>query len=423
VAANNGPQDYHAAPVSLIIGLFGAAVMFILWWANHRWMVEIWLWVEWALLQPIKYTVGFLSDFSPRLSDNIIDTFTAWRSCPKVTADPNAVQEGTLTMCHNYKQNWNLGWWVSTRIGEYWRWPLLGIIGFLIFRLWKNPLKKYRGNMTVSNFLKEQSKSWKAIAPFLHRDLVNDEKPDYQISVDATNLAIREKVVVAKTFLEKEAKRVLRKQLGKEFSRDAFSEIEKALFVCFGYRIMRNPKESKRLFDSINESMRGGKPANLGFATKKFDEVFENPDVKRVVDGHQFVSTALFQMLVRACKTDGTLPPNEFLAWVKPGARSLWYALNRAPADDRLDIASYSEGHQIVCQWQAEMVAKNKNMMVTGVFYDRAIMAWKESLYKTGAIDEECKNINAAALQKEKEMEAAERAERERSSRRDRSRF
>ena len=177
-------------------------------------------------------------------------------------------------------------------------------------------------------------------------------------------------------------------------------------------RLKRKPKETSRLFNEINESMRGNKPPKLSDAVSQFDSLYNDPEIQERLKGHKYISTALFELLVAACEQDGVLAPAEFVAWVKPRHRSLWYALNRAPADSRLEIASFSEGLQIVCQWQAERVAKIENLDLLDVFYDRSILAWKDALYSLGAIDDQVENINASSMatkKKEKEMVAQTR--------------
>ncbi len=403
MAGKEGSTDHHAMPVSLVIALFGGAVMFILWWANHRELTAVWLWFEWLLLQPVRYTVGMVSDYSVALSGDIQRALNEVVSCPKEVADPNAVNKGTRIQCYEFDSNWSLGWWVSSEVGKYWRWPLLLAIGYTGYRVFKNPLKKFRGNMTVPMFLEMQSKTWKAIVPFVKRDLYKESGEDMLPSRSGRALAIKEKVVVNGVFLPSEAKRVLKAQLGNKMTPETMTDVEKALFVIFGLRVIRKKKDAAFLLDSINESMRGGRPANLYPAVKRFQEIYENKLVKEKIASHQYTATVLFELLVRACDSDGVLAPSEFLAWVKPAQRSLWYALNRAPADERRDIASFSEGVQIVCQWQAEKVAKDNNLEMTDVFYDRAILSWKESLYKTGLVNEEVSNINAVALRTKKE--------------------
>lgn len=406
MAGREGPQEYHSVPVSLVIILFGGVVLFIAWFANHRGLTTAWLWMDWAMLQPIKYTVGLFSDYSVLLSAEVQNKVTEQLYCPKETNDPNATDFGTTVECYNFKQNWKLGWWVSNAVGSYYRWPLLLLIGYLIYKIWSRPLKKYSGSLSVTDFLLSQSKNWKTIVPFLDKKLIGNMDEDYRPSRDAVDVAEMNRVVIEKNFLEAEAKQVLKRQLGEKISKDAMDEVHKALFTCFALRIKRKPKETSRLFNEINESMRGNKPPMLSEAVSKFDELYGDSEIQQRIKGHQYISTALFELLVAACEQDGVLAPAEFVAWVKPRHRSLWYALNRAPADHRLEIASFSEGLQIVCQWQAERVAKIENLELQEIFYDRSILAWKDALYSLGAIDDPVENINASSLAaKKKEKE------------------
>lgn len=405
--ARDSQQNYSSIPVGFVAFLFAAAVCFVAWFANHRGLTQVWLWFEWLMLQPIAWTIGLFSDYSRVLSSEIVNANTIKMACPEILKDPNAYRTGTRIECQGWKPNFLTGWWVSTEVGKYWRWVLVLIAGYSIYRVFTRPLRKFSGPLDVTSFLNNQSKHWKAIVPFLHKDFVTEDAPEYAPSRDAESLARDEKVVMEGVFIEAEAKRVLRSQLGPVFKKANFGAVEKALFVCFGLRVLRKPKESKKLFDSINESMRGGKPANLALASARFDEIFEKNEIKKVVDGHNFVSTALFELLVRACDYDGTLPPAEFLAWTKPSNRSLWYALNRAPADDRLEIASFSEGLQIITQWQAESVCKQNDRYMTNIFYDRSLVAWKSTLYSMGVIDEEVKNLNSVEMEKLRREEIA----------------
>lgn len=421
--AQDRPSNDHSFPVFLVIALFGGGVLFIAWYINHRWMTSAWMWFEWALLQPIRYTVGLATDFPVRLSHDLLRLSHEKMQCRHlVRGDANAYSFGTLIQCQDWKSNMKMGWWVATEVGKYWRWVMMVFVGYTLYKIWTRPVKRFLGPLTVSQFLQNQGKHWKAIVPFLHKDFVGDEGPEYAASLSPVELSKREGVVIERYFQEKIAKKVLLRQLGKVYKKENFSDCEKALFVCFSLRIKRKPKEAKALFDGINESMRGGKKPNLEPAIARFEELFADEEVQKRVEGHNFISTALFEMIIRACDYDGVLPPAEFLPWVKPAQRELWYALNRAPAEDgisfptetdennvpdaklHLEIASFAEGLQIVCQWQAEKVCKQNDLYMTDVFFDRALVGWKSALYDAGEIDEEVKNVNAIEMAKIKRL-------------------
>lgn len=271
--------------------------------------------------------------------------------------------------------------------GEYLSWPLVFPLLYFAWKVHKNPIKTFQEKMTVTRFLERQSKIWKPIVPILHLDLIKKPPKEWRDPYTAAEVAKANKLIFNKVLNPERTKQYLIEQLGKPLNIKDFSNFdnnEKTLFTIFALRIIRERKgkelSAQILLDKLNESCRGTGIPDYNLIKDDFERLKKEPKVLEIIKAHNYIRTALVEMLCCARKLDGVLPPSNFI-WLRPLDITLFLALNRAPiVPERLHTPSFVEAAGVLAQWQAEKMAFKNHSKLNQVYVEQAIDAIEEDL-------------------------------------------
>lgn len=295
--------------------------------------------------------------------------------------------------------------------GEYLRWVVIPLVAVIAWRLWNHPIQRYREVMSVKRFLHRQSSIWKPVVPVLHLDLIDNPPPGWEPPRHGPELAKAQQLVFNRQLNRDRAREVFVTQLGpllqpkvaiaaqdaasrRRIERrvlvqqlDRMGPHEKALFAVFALRIHRKPKDAQKLLNSLNESSRGTGVPKFELATPVFERFKSSGKILSIIYPHQYVRTALVQMLCEARRLDGVLPPAEFI-WLRPYDPPLFLALNRAPiVPERLHTPGFIDGAGILAQWQAERVAWMSDFRLKGNWVESAVNGLDEDLELSGLVE------------------------------------
>lgn len=297
---------------------------------------------------------------------------------------------------------------VANEIGKPYRWLLFPMMGWVVYDAMRTPSERARSEHSMQTLMEVQSHRWKAIVPFLRRNLMEVFKGRLTPSLSAPEYSRRYKLVKAERQLDVvAARKQFIAELGPPWKgAKNMTPAQQALFTVFGVRILRigKSKHAQELLDRLNESARKHgrvQPEVVQedfvrlLATLSGDKKNGFPAAPRnlrrlrtVLGRHKYAKTMLVGLLVEARNFDGILPPAQFL-WFKEMDRSGFYALNRAPVAGRMSFTSFAEGSGILAQFQSEMVAASLGRRLTVPYVDSAVKGFKIDLYQTGVTDEE----------------------------------
>lgn len=235
---------------------------------------------------------------------------------------------------------------VSTAIGNFFRYPVIAILLVLAILLYlNNTTLRYRKTYSMQSLRDAEKEEWPQIKPILNVDLVEEDidKGPWAMALSPMqfakryNLLQQEPTPLTETMLRHKAKPTvsLKKgrasnlfimQLGRYWEGiDALNPHSRALFATFAARINRDSKRSIQLLEQIANSVPSGKIDYTG-TNALIRKYGDSKDVRKVIEGHAFVSTVMASMLEEARK-DGIFASADFL-WLKPKDRQLWFLLN-----------------------------------------------------------------------------------------------
>lgn len=237
--------------------------------------------------------------------------------------------------------------------GRFWLWPstvLLVILGILTWR--RSIRHRYRRKMDFEMLLAEQSKNFACTRPFLK---VNPSKMSategpWRFAETYREFATRNRLLLdgdskpvpandeeaeAMHYATQRAAKIFAAQLGPAFRGYEQLEIhEKAIFAIHLAQLFVDREACNGLSDQINTSYvpaKGRKPAIID--TKGADEIVAKyAGQSKFLDlaaRHFHVNVLLVALREEALKAAGVYPPSEFVAWMRPTDRTLWYSLHQ----------------------------------------------------------------------------------------------
>lgn len=276
---------------------------------------------------------------------------------------------------------------VASEAGKPYRWLVVPLAGYVIYSAMRSPVLRLRHEHTQQSLLEFHSRTWKAIVPFLKRDLTQNNKGPFAPGMSAPEFARKYRLVSDKQLDLTRARDVLERELGAKWAGpDKMRDYEKAMFAVFALRILRKKDAALELLNALNESARKSGKVNPKVALEAFESVKSDKKVLKAIKPHGYARTVLFAMLAKAREFDGILQPAMFL-WLKEFDRTLFYALHRVPVGGRMSFTAWIEGVAVANQWQAEVVAADLGRRLTKPYVDGAISALREDLYDTGVIN------------------------------------
>ena len=220
---------------------------------------------------------------------------------------------------------------------------ILGIMA--IWAMFRGPNTQYRRKLTLETLIKEQSKSFPAIAPFVK---FNPMKQPFRVvgqAVPATLPLFAEALSPEEwvTYNEIQVQgnqidvnqtyQALMTQLGGRWQGPEKLPLHaQGLYAAFALRHARKRKDSEELLGEMARSWSAEGGLNMPSKLKsKIRKINNDPKlggaIRKYADQHAYETTALLRCLKRARDEGGVLAPASFL-WLRGVDRNLWYPLN-----------------------------------------------------------------------------------------------
>jgi intracellular multiplication protein IcmP len=248
-----------------------------------------------------------------------------------------------------------------------------GLLGLMmLWAIFFGPGTKYRRRMTLEDLIKEQARSFPAIAPFIKfnplnmpyrvpGDPVPSRLPLFSEALSPEEWIAFHEIKVQNNQLDmNKAYQALSLQLGKRWQGPLkLSWPAQGIYAACALRHARKRKESEALLNELSLSWSPEKGLDLPLKLKtQIRQIIKNPKLggalQKYTDKHAFETTALLRSLSRAREEGGVLAPASFL-WLRGQDRALWYPLNN------LGRKSYhSEAVGALVHYTNELIAGQK---------------------------------------------------------------
>ena len=239
--------------------------------------------------------------------------------------------------------------YVSTFVGELYRWPITVFLLWSVYMMYGNNIKiRYKKHYDMKKLARQEHVEWPQINPVLDIDLVAEDLESgpwamgmAPIMFCKKNNLLEVSVVPAipgtlskgpkfKANLNMErAEQVFIHQVGRMWQGPEKIPVHRrALLAAFIARGMRDSKTAQNLIIQINRSASSDASKELDFTgvDELWKKHYSSKPVQNIVKAHAYEFT-LFMGLFLFARQDGVFPTSDFL-WLKPRDRSFWYVLN-----------------------------------------------------------------------------------------------
>lgn len=351
--------DNSMAPVWLTVLLF--ITLYLVWAGGHQYIVTLVFYIN--VLQA-KLVIFFVGGAQLTTQISVMETI-----------DPASVTWGQMMEYTRY-------------VGNYVRYPILIILVFLAFFLYKsNVILKFRRAHDMRTLRAQEQYNWPAIMPIVKLDLVSIDINTGPWAMASSPMEFARKYQLLKkndVLLDNsepgqeltagirrgDAKRVFTLQLGPYW--DGFERCPphvRALAAVFMARMNRDRGSAVKLLESLDKSWTAGKP-DYSLVTGVLRKYQALDNVQEIVNKHAYLLTVMAS-LIQASRSDGVVPSAEFL-WLKPVDRRLWYMLNCVGRQTPFAEVSGPFAH-----WRAERVMGRRSLVP---MIDEAIKALEVSI-------------------------------------------
>lgn len=268
---------------------------------------------------------------------------------------------------------------------------LVVMAGWLVFF---GPGGGYRRRMGLEGLMKEQARSFPAIAPFIkfnpsnmpYRVIGGAVPAKLPIFAEALSpeewIAFHEIGVQNNQIDLNRSWQALALQLGRRWQGPfKLSPHAQGLYAAFALRHIRKRKESEALLDQMSLAWTPEKGLRLPFKIRmQIYKILKDPKIggalQKYADQHAYETTALLRCLTRARQEGGVLAPASFL-WLRGQDRTLWYPLNN------LGRRSYhAEAVGALVHYTNEMIAGQK---IPTPRFEEVIKGIEDMLRKPGS--------------------------------------
>ena len=220
---------------------------------------------------------------------------------------------------------------------------LLG--GMILWALFFGPGTRYRRRMGLEALMKEQSRSFPAIAPIIKFNPIDmpyrvlGQAVPSILPMFAEALSPEEWIAFHEIRIKdghidaNQTYQALMQQLGGRWQGPNKLPLHaQGLYAAFALRHARKRKESEALLDQMSLSWTPEGGLKLSSKIKaQIRKVIKDPKlggaIQKYADQHAYTTTALLKCLSRAREEGGVLAPASFL-WLRGQDRTLWYPLN-----------------------------------------------------------------------------------------------
>ncbi|WP_028388110.1 type IVB secretion system coupling complex protein DotM/IcmP [Legionella fairfieldensis] len=310
-----GSSDNSMAPVWITVLLF--LTLFFIWKSAHQYIVAF---VFYLNVLQAKLISLFIT--SPQLDNDVY---------LMQTVDPSTV-------------TWQQFVILTRSVGNYIRYPVVGILVFLAFFLYRSDITlKFRKAHNMKTLRMQEQHNWLAIMPVVKEDLVTADlnKGPWAMALTPMEFARKYHLLKKEDALldnplpgqemtagikKGDAKRVFTLQLGPYW--DSFDRCPPqvyALAAVFMARMNRDRNSANLILETLDKTCTSGKP-DFTVARPILRKYQNAENVQETLSKHAYLLTAMASLLERA-REDGVVPTAEFL-WLKPLDRRLWYMLN-----------------------------------------------------------------------------------------------
>lgn len=246
------------------------------------------------------------------------------------------------------------------------------LVAMTLWAILFGPGTGYRRRMGLEALMREQARSFPAIAPILKFNPMNMPYRVLGQPVPATLpmfaealspeewVAFHEIRIQNKQLDLNQAYQALMKQLGPRWQGPLKLPLHaQALYAAFALRHARKRKDSEALLDQLSLSWTAEGGLKLSPKIKaQIRKIIKDPKLggalQKYADQHAYATTALLRCLSRAREEGGVLAPASFL-WLRGFDRTLWYPLNN------LGRKSYhAEAVGALVHYTNELIAEQK---------------------------------------------------------------
>jgi intracellular multiplication protein IcmP len=263
---------------------------------------------------------------------------------------------------------------LTNRVGEYVRYPVAAILGFLAVYLYQsNVTLKFKKTHSMDTLKTQEQANWPCITPAVKKlDLVATDvnKGPWAMGMTPMEFALKNKLLRKEDALldtpmpglemtagirRGDAKRVFTLQLGPYW--DGFQSCSpqmRALAAVFMARMNRDREAATLILETLDKTYVAGKP-DYSVALPTLKKYENTESVQNIIQKHAYQLTVMAELL-KASRDDGVVPSAEFL-WLKPTDRRLWYMLNSIGRQ-----TPYSEVGGPFAHWRAEQVMGRRSL-------------------------------------------------------------
>lgn len=251
---------------------------------------------------------------------------------------------------------------VGNKVGYIVNTPLIILIGWLSYKVWKkNPSQKFKRVLNMQTLKESEQRIWPYIAPVVHQTLIKEpfETGPYAMALKPYDFAIKYKLLLDErnvNSLEKvKAEKLFSSQLGKLWAGvGRLKKHELALLCVMAAHGSGDKAGAMAAVNAMAISAAANPKKMPDFSTtKNLQKYLENEKVKEILNKHAYVYTIFAEMMLFSRYT-GVFPSSYFV-WLKPRDRVLFYILNCVGRQ-----VAFIEVAGIVGHWKAEQVAGHK---------------------------------------------------------------
>lgn len=257
---------------------------------------------------------------------------------------------------------------MGSAVGAYVRWPfVLLLIGLALVVYFFSNTRIYKQIYNMKSFAKLEATNWPFINPVIGLDLIKEDINKGRWAMAMTPMQFCKRYRLLQEVRPEEAmlgpqhraqievvlkrgrcNRLFIMQLGPLWrGPDKLPPHTRALFAAFAARINAD-KAGTALLEQMAKTCRG--KMDYKGVDELINKHYKSKEVQKVVEGHAYVLTVMYEMLMRA-RDDGVQASCDFL-WLKPLDRRLWYTLNTVGRQ-----TPFIEVGGIFAHWNAEREA------------------------------------------------------------------
>jgi intracellular multiplication protein IcmP len=263
---------------------------------------------------------------------------------------------------------------ITSRVGEYMRYPVGLILAFLAIFLYKsNVILRFKKTHSMDSLKIQEQANWPCIIPAVKKMNLTEidvNKGPWAMAMTPMEFARKYQLLRKEDAIldnpvpgqestagirRGDAKRIFTLQLGPYF--DGFERCSpqmRALAAVFMARINRDREAAKLILDTLDKTSADGKP-DYSIALPTLKKYENNAAIQEIISKHAYQLTVMAELL-SVSRDDGVVPSAEFL-WLKPIDRRLWYMLNCVGRQTPFAEISGPFAH-----WRAEQVMGRRSL-------------------------------------------------------------